>query len=249
MGSPASVDWCEPNYLWSPWIAEFWNTLSSAPMVVVGLIALWRLHRAKWDVELRFVFCFIGLSLVGIGSMTFHGTLLHTAQALDELPMVYCSLVMTYCVLIRTHSTIQDKRTLKRWQFVLSTYGLAFTLGYFSSSDYFQLFIVSFAAVSTYLVLQGWRVVFRFSESAVLRRLYLVAALSFVSGVGVFWIPERALPCDHPLQALHLHAWWHVLAMTGTYLGFLVVLFDRLNVRAMQPHLQMGAVPWVSPGK
>lgn len=24
----ASIDWCETNYAWSPFVAEFWNTVS-----------------------------------------------------------------------------------------------------------------------------------------------------------------------------------------------------------------------------
>ena len=95
-GAPASVDWCEANYVVVPWIAEWWNVLSSAPMALVGLIALWRAYRAPWRVEARFWLCFAGLTIVGVGSMAFHGTLLHAAQALDELPMVYCSCTFIY---------------------------------------------------------------------------------------------------------------------------------------------------------
>ncbi len=25
----ASVDWCEPNYVWSHYVAEWWNTITS----------------------------------------------------------------------------------------------------------------------------------------------------------------------------------------------------------------------------
>jgi dihydroceramidase len=246
-GPAASVDWCEPNYLWSPWIAEFWNVLSSAPMVVVGLLALWRLRRSTQRAEPRFILCFLGLTVVGAGSMAFHATLLQAAQALDELPMVYCSLVMTYCVVVRSRDAQQDRAILRRWQIGFTLYALGFTAAYFISQDYFSLFIASFAAVVTYLVIQGWRVVFRLSASPTLQRLYLVAAIAFVAGVTLFWIPERSLGCEHPLQAAHLHAWWHLLAMIGTYVGFLLVVFDRLTTLNQSPDVLMSAVPWVAP--
>ncbi|MGB0592456.1 MAG: ceramidase [Myxococcota bacterium] len=248
-GAPASVDWCEPNYAWSPWIAEFFNVLSSAPMVVIGLLALWRLHRSARRTEPRFILCFLGLTVVGVGSMAFHATLLQVAQALDELPMVYCSLVMTYCVVVRTKDAQRDAALLRRWQLGFTVYAVGFTAAYFSSEDYFALFIGSFAAVVTYLVIQGWRVVYRLSASPSLQRLYLVAAIAFVTGVALFWLPERSLGCAHPLQATHLHAWWHLLAMVGTYVGFLLVVFDRLTTLDQEPALIMGAVPWVAPRK
>ena len=218
-GKPASVDWCEPNYEWSYWVAEFWNVLSSAPMVVIGLLALWRLHRSSQRPEPRFILCFLGLTVVGAGSMAFHATLLQVAQALDELPMVYCSLVMTYCVVARSKDTVKDAPLLFRWQLGFTLYAIAFTAAYFMSEDYFSLFIASFAAVVTYLVIQGWRVVYRLSPSRTNKRLYGVAATAFVSGVTLFWLPERNLGCAHPLQAVHLHAWWHLLAMVGTYVA------------------------------
>ncbi len=246
-GAAASVDWCEPNYQWADWIAEGFNTLSSVPMFVVGLIALWRCYRADWRIDSRFVICFVGLTVVGAGSVAFHGTLLHVAQAFDELPMVYCSLVMAYCVVVRARDAQKDARLLRRWQLGFSLYAAAFTIAYLVSPNYFALFIVSFAGVVGYLVIQGWRVAFRVSGARDLGRLYKVAAGAFVCAVFVFWFPERLLPCDHMLQAIQLHACFHLLAMVGTYTGFLVVLYDRLDVLEQEPVVRWRGLPWVSP--
>jgi dihydroceramidase len=213
----------------------------------VGLVALWRCYRAEWRVEARFVICFLGLAVVGLGSAAFHGTLLHVAQVLDELPMVYCSLVMAYCLVARTKDVSRDAQQLRRWQLGFSLYGAGFTAAYFLSPYYFVLFIASFAAVVTYLVLQGWRIVFRLSDSPALRKIYLIAAGSFVAAVGVFWIPERALSCAHPFQLIHPHLWFHLLAMVGTYGGFLLALYDRLALLEQDPVLRTKGLPWVAP--
>lgn len=38
-GDPDSnVDWCEPNYAVTTYVAEFWNTMSSVPLVMFGLL-------------------------------------------------------------------------------------------------------------------------------------------------------------------------------------------------------------------
>ena len=39
-GGPASVDWCEPNYVHSPFVAEWFNALSSLPIAALGLLAV-----------------------------------------------------------------------------------------------------------------------------------------------------------------------------------------------------------------
>lgn len=54
----ASVDWCEPNYAWTPFVAEFWNTISSLAMIGVGLMGL-VLNRKVMDLAFTFVFASI----------------------------------------------------------------------------------------------------------------------------------------------------------------------------------------------
>ncbi len=49
LGAPALVDWCEPNYLVTPWLAELWNTVSSLLIVAMGVFGFWRCR----DSELR----------------------------------------------------------------------------------------------------------------------------------------------------------------------------------------------------
>lgn len=78
-GQPSSgVDWCEANYVHSRYVAEFFNTMSSIPMLVVSL---WGLFLCiKYQLEIRFYLCWFGIGVVGIGSVAFHGTLHPTGQ-------------------------------------------------------------------------------------------------------------------------------------------------------------------------
>src|SRR5262249_21282825 len=80
----ASIDWCEQNHVVTPWIAEFWNTLSSVAMVIAGLVGA---CTRRFATEVRIAFGL--LILVGLGSIAFHATLRFELQMLDELPMLY----------------------------------------------------------------------------------------------------------------------------------------------------------------
>ncbi|TFK19965.1 phytoceramidase [Coprinopsis marcescibilis] len=83
----ATLDWCEVNHQFSPYIAEMANTLSN--LFTVG-IALAGLHEAAVQkLPPRYIMGYLGVALVGIGSFFFHATLQYHAQLADELPMIY----------------------------------------------------------------------------------------------------------------------------------------------------------------
>ena len=81
-----TIDWCETNYSHSRYIAEFVNTLTNIPSISLGLYGLY--HTRKNGIPLRYGLCFLGLSMIGIGSFGFHASLKWEWQLMDELPMV-----------------------------------------------------------------------------------------------------------------------------------------------------------------
>jgi len=81
-----TIDWCETNYSHSRYIAEFVNTLTNIPSISLGLYGLY--HTRKNGIPLRYGLCFLGLSMIGVGSFGFHASLKWEWQLMDELPMV-----------------------------------------------------------------------------------------------------------------------------------------------------------------
>jgi len=81
-----TIDWCETNYSHSPYIAEFVNTLTNLPTILLGIYGVW--HTTQNGIPLRYGLCYLGLSLIGVGSFGFHASLRWEWQLMDELPMV-----------------------------------------------------------------------------------------------------------------------------------------------------------------
>lgn len=67
------MDWCEENYEYSPYVAEFWNTLSNFWILFFG--AFGAVHAFRHQSEKYFSLTYFGLFIVGIGSFLFHCTL------------------------------------------------------------------------------------------------------------------------------------------------------------------------------
>ncbi len=80
----------------TPYLAEFWNTLSNLWMILPPLHGL-RLCR-QLKLEARFAASFLALLSIGVGSWLFHMTLRYDAQLLDEVPMVFGAAGLTYCI-------------------------------------------------------------------------------------------------------------------------------------------------------
>ncbi len=231
LGTAASVDWCEPNYVWTAYIAEFWNTLSSAPIAGAGFFGVCLVVLANPPKEMRFGVAFAVLAVIGLGSMAFHGTLLKLAQAADELPMVYGGLTFAYILRWRRSEPVPSSETaakMRRWQAGLTAYAVAFTVGYFTFEAYFLLFIFSYAGIVAMIVAYSGYLTFRVHDDAKMRRLFWLSSGSYVAGVGGLWIPEHVLlPCDHPIQALQLHAWFHLTSAIGSYFWVRWAMYER----------------------
>ncbi len=242
VGTPAAVDWCEPNYAVSPWVAEWWNTLSSVAILVAGIVGLVLWARARERTELRFAVCYLALAVIGLGSVAFHGTLLKLPQASDELPMIWLSLVCFYCLVTRRADT--PKQTRVRWQLGLSGYGVLFTAAYFTLEDYFVAFLVSYGAVVAYISIVTFRVAFREMDSPTLKRLFRWSVVAYLGGFFLLWIPERTLGCDHTFQLIHPHAFFHLSSSIGTYAWVMLSMFDRLTRLKKSPRV-VGPVPFV----
>ncbi len=83
----------EAFYAVSPWIAEFWNTVSNLPFVVIGVMRVLSLsHAAEGDVAfvryLYAIFCCAGLA-----SAFHHGVRIRWSIVVDWIP-ISCSIVL-----------------------------------------------------------------------------------------------------------------------------------------------------------
>jgi hypothetical protein len=95
--TPSTIDWCEPNYTQTYYLAEYQNAISSLTITCGGLFGLYWSYRYGHRTSLMALSALI--AVVGLGSFLFHGTLLFLPQLLDELPMAW-AMTAFYCVYI-----------------------------------------------------------------------------------------------------------------------------------------------------
>ncbi|MCO5602390.1 hypothetical protein L7F22_056521 [Adiantum nelumboides] len=72
---------CEDHYAVSAHIAEFFNTISSVPGILLAFLIL--VNSLRQGFEKRFSSLNFATMMVGLGSMLFHGTLQHVKTALS----------------------------------------------------------------------------------------------------------------------------------------------------------------------
>ncbi|XP_016112056.1 alkaline ceramidase 3-like [Sinocyclocheilus grahami] len=70
------------------------NTVSNLIMILPPIYGA--IQTYKDGLEVRYVWSFLGIAAVGIGSWSFHMTLQYEMQLLDELPMIYSCCVFVY---------------------------------------------------------------------------------------------------------------------------------------------------------
>jgi dihydroceramidase len=230
----STIDWCEENYVVSPYVAEAMNTLSNSVFIILALYAMQSSIKNKHEV--RFTIISLGFMLVGIGSWLFHMTLKYEFQLLDELPMIYATCVPMWSIFSEGRSSSIS------WVIGMSVIFGANLLTaiylYFKDPTIHQ---VAYALMNVVIVHKSYLLTEEHVKDPIAKKnLYKTMKL----GIGIFlsgyflwnldvhlcntWIDIRryiGMPYGFLFE---LHSWWHVLTGTGVY--FYVVYLEYLRL-------------------
>jgi dihydroceramidase len=231
----SSVDWCEINYEYTPYIAEYFNTLSSFAMAILGLAGIY-LH--SWA-ERRFKVAFLAIFIVGLGSVAFHGTLLKISQAFDEVPMLYTAFSFLYITLFQRYKLKLATRGILAFSLLCYAVVTTYLITSFEGGWQFILFHISFGTAQFYALYQTI-VLFineksKNAESEIIKLfkrgliLYCVAISCWLTDMlGCEFVNpyyETAILSFNP----QLHAWWHILMTLGVYHLAVFMLFQSVD--------------------
>jgi dihydroceramidase len=103
-GPTGDFDWCEPNYMYSEYVVEPWNAITSLAFLPGPASLLFGPGGMDLPAGIRMNCALV--AAIGLGSVAFHATLRYEAQLLDELPML--------CYIAHTVALLRQ-RTVPRW--------------------------------------------------------------------------------------------------------------------------------------
>lgn len=225
MWAPSSVDWCEENYARSPYIAEFFNTLSSLAILALGVLGALIARRRHF--EQRVVVAYLFMAVIGLASALFHATLTWVGQALDELAMLWAVLGFLFSI-VESQNSDGDKPMYPYLPSVLVLVGAGTTVLYFTIEHYFELFFTIFTACC-FLITYVAKRVNDGVDNADQKRVFRIGVGSWCFGFLFVWIPEQ-LFCSWYVGLgiqLHLHAVFHLFSAVGPFAFVMFCALER----------------------
>ncbi|KAJ6806370.1 alkaline ceramidase 3 [Iris pallida] len=234
----STTEWCEANYTHSSYIAEFYNTISNVPCILLALIGLTNALRQRF--EKRFSILHISNMILAVGSIVFHATLQHVLQQSDETPMVWEMLLYLY---VLYSPDWHYRSTMPTFLFL---YGAAFAVvhslvrfGIGFKVHYGCLFLLCVPRMYKYYI---------YTEDVAAKRLAHLFLASISLG-SICWLIDRFF-CKK-LTPWYInpqgHAWWHVLMGFNSYFANTFLMFCRAQQLGWEPkvvHL-FGFFPYV----
>lgn len=233
-GKPSSsIDWCEPNYEWSYYVAEFFNTFSSLLFVVIGLIGYCYHNPISY---LSLAFSWLSIMIIGIGSTGFHMTLSRSTQMMDELPMIWSMFLLLYHSLL-----IYFPKGMAKYRndliLLLCLLNTISTLIYLLSAEYYFIFVSVYVSITFFTIFFLVRAIqtrnkYLFSEQNIARQLFKKAILYFLLA-GIFWLVDLFI-C---IPWFYGHALWHLFISISVYL--IILTQHVLLMESIQTSSQM----------
>ena len=200
----STIDWCEENYVYSNYIAEFYNSFSNIFYIFFyyfGLYSVRSLFCKDYDKKL-----FSMLLFTGICSFYFHATLSLLGQIMDELCILFVlsqSLLLLY----------KHNKNICCFIYVITTILTFFMFNYpqINIPILFSFGLFMWKNVEDKLILCH-------KDNMVL--WYNTKVLFFLS--LLCWFVDKFLCNVWPVSELYLHAWWHIIiGLTGYYTIFI----------------------------
>lgn len=230
----SSVDFCEPNYFLSHYVAEPHNVWSSLFITAIALVGFFYGNPSG---ELSVSAMYLVLASIGIGSAGLHSTLHWLYQSSDEVPMLWQILTFLHMLWINNYSPKESQSWMPGFAFL----GLAViqTILYYRFQQIYAVFIVSIVVYSVIIILWMYFLIQKTpnSEQKALRiKIHHWAFLSYVVFGTSLWVIDMNL-CDYLLPIYYriggftLHVFWHIFAGLGTYLTAMNLTVMRLQDR------------------
>ncbi|SCU84838.1 LADA_0D04104g1_1 [Lachancea dasiensis] len=245
-GKPTStIDWCEENYVVSPFVAEWSNTITNSAFVALAMYVTWSAYYQR--LEKRFVMIGIGLGTVGVGSWLFHMTLRYEYQLLDELPMIYATCIPAWSIFSEEKSVLGNRHQvpsmLRQLVIAAIVFGAAaiLTIVYLVYRDP-TIHQTAYAILNVIVVFSAGYLASKYVHDPLakknLRNTMTLSIVIFLTGYALwqldvhfcsFWIFVRRRLLHLPLGVfLELHSWWHLLTGSGVY--FYIVHLEYLRI-------------------
>ena len=221
-GPPTSlVNWCEPDYVHSRYIAETFNTISNLYTVIIGYL-LFKHYRAY---ENRFRMTALLMMMVGIGSAAFHGSLKYHFQLLDELPMLYTTVSMTYIVIEMPYKSVRYPNL----PIITVALCCILTIGHIVLKNA-ELFFACFGILLSPAI---WHTLFgKHHRDVVISMRY---ALFFLIVAFTSWELDRFF-CS-VVQPYHLHSIWHIFITVSGQYWLNAMVYKRLKLLGIESKL------------
>jgi len=230
----ATLDWCEENYVIDGNIAEFFNTVSNLPFVVLPPLLMYLFRDYSHYVTEDINYIWLMLLIVGVGSGYFHATLSFAGQMLDELAIFYVILAALSVSLpdrYLQNNFFQGSRL--RLKIFLACFGVIGTILAFIQPQLNAFLLQTFAVPFIYLVVQKVRV--SGIRNFTVLRLIMATIFWWFCAITA-WINDRIF-CDvwknildvrpNSISLVQFHSLWHVLIVIASYCGIVMIAYYR----------------------
>lgn len=226
----STIDWCEKNYEYIYFIAEFWNTISSFSLIYAGIQG-WHRHE---KVKGRNIFSV--LFLVGIGSVFFHSCLTVYSQMFDEIPMIFLVVYM-----LENSLAFSTKTKIFSRFFSLTYSSIIFYTALYSTERQLEFYIFQASFIFQGCIL--FFVFLKMQKSLIAERIFKKGIFYFLTAWS-FWLVDYFLCKYFTNYNLQFHAWWHVFSSIGVYNFCILSIYNRNKKSVSKPVYIYPCILW-----